>query len=411
VDCPTLPLRVFAGEYPLSSETFITTQAIGLARRGWTIEMVTRRRLPETDPARPTPFPIRDLGAGWRRIPLVATAISALRLAAVGRFTTLGRTLDPMRHGKRALKGHLPVLADAAAVLCPGPSVWLCHYGHNGELLTRLRDSGAVTGPIATVFHGFDVAKRLTDPTPPYRLLAARGDLFLPVSALWRETLLRWGFPADRTVVCPLGIDCGESPVRTTAAALRILSVCRLVEKKGVAYALRGIAALEPGLRVGVRYRIAGDGPLRSQLEALASELGIAGQVDFLGTVPHSRVPDLLRESDVFLLPSITAANGDMEGVPISLIEAMASGLPVVSTRHSGIPELISHGHDGLLVDERDHEAIAASLTRLAKDIDLRQRLGASARATAIERRSLDSCTDRLHALLSALGRSLIAPA
>ncbi len=102
--------------------------------------------------------------------------------------------------------------------------------------------------------------------------------------------------------------------------------------------------------------------PLRGELEKLSADLGIAERVQFLGSQPHKVVKNWLARAHVFVLPSVTAQNGDVEGIPVALMEAMAAGLTVVSTRHSGIPELIEHGVGGFLSPERDVEALAANL-------------------------------------------------
>lgn len=394
-----LPVRVFAGEYPLPSETFITTQAEGLRQRGWRVGIVTRRLHPAPSLALPT----IDLLAGWRRLPVLSTISALGRLIGSGQLRMAARSVDPRRQGLRACKGHLPVLADALRSACPGPAIWLCHYGHNGEMMVRMRELGAITGPVVTIFHGFDVAKRLGDPAPPYELLRRHGDLFLPVSNRWRDALLSWGFPTERTVTCPLGIDCAEMAriEHRPSDRIRLFSICRLVEKKGVEYSLRAIASLEEPLRSQISLRVAGDGPLLRPLRQLADELGIAQAVEFLGAIAHARVPELLADSDIFILPSVTAGNGDMEGVPISLIESMAAGLPVISTLHSGIPELVTNGSDGILVAERDTVALARAIRQLATDEALRKRLGTAARTTAIGTRSLAGCTEHLHSVLS----------
>src|SRR5439155_17216983 len=110
------------------------------------------------------------------------------------------------------------------------------------------------------------------------------------------------------------------------------------------------------------RYHIIGDGPLRTSLERLAAELGLAQRVTFSGSLPHCEVKRQLRSAHLFLLPSVTASDGDMEGIPVALMEAMAAGLIAVSTYHSGIPELIEDGATGFLAPERDTEALAAKL-------------------------------------------------
>src|SRR5699024_2729183 len=150
------------------------------------------------------------------------------------------------------------------------------------------------------------------------------------------------------TEVHHLGVDLEALPMARrdwTSPPMRFVSVCRLIEKKGIEFALRALARMQQDRPERAwSYTIIGDGELRGALEALATELGIADIVRFCGAQPHDVVRRCLAESHVFVLPSVTARNGDVEGIPISLMEAMAAGLVPVSTFHSGIPELIEDG-------------------------------------------------------------------
>jgi colanic acid/amylovoran biosynthesis glycosyltransferase len=139
-----------------------------------------------------------------------------------------------------------------------------------------------------------------------------------------------------------------------------------MVEKKGIAYGLRAMAeAVGQGLPLV--YDIVGDGPLRDDLEQLAKELGIAARVHFHGWQEQTAVAALMDDCDILLAPSVTSVEGDQEGIPVTLMEGMAAGMLVISTYHSGIPELVEPGRSGLLVPERDMPALAAALMSLAK--------------------------------------------
>jgi len=152
---------------------------------------------------------------------------------------------------------------------------------------------------------------------------------------------------------------------------LRVLCVARLVEKKGVPYLCEAVVRL---VRRGVPLRldVIGDGPLHAALRRFVDEQGMQDAIHILGRRDTAYVQQALRGADVFALPSVTAADGDQEGIPVSLMEAMASGVPCLSTVHSGIPELIEDGRSGWLVPERDVEALADVLARIqAGDFDL----------------------------------------
>jgi colanic acid/amylovoran biosynthesis glycosyltransferase len=138
---------------------------------------------------------------------------------------------------------------------------------------------------------------------------------------------------------------------------VRILTVGRLVEKKGHEYAIKALRTIADKHR-NVVYTIVGDGPLRSKLERLVSELRLEENAEFLGSLEDEQLSDIYEQSHTFVLPNVTATDGDREGLPVVLMEAQAVGMPVVSTLHAGIPEGVLVGKSGLLVPERSVEAL-----------------------------------------------------
>jgi len=173
----------------------------------------------------------------------------------------------------------------------------------------------------------------------------------------------------------------------------RILSIGRLREKKGFPTLLAACAML---LKQGLDFEctLVGYGPLEERLKALAGELGLTGRVRFAGKLKHDEVLALYREATVFALPCQIAADGDRDGIPNVLIEAMALGLPVISTPVSGILELIDHDENGLLVPPEDASQLALALTRLFDDPDLGRELGAAARKKVESH--FNACTNAL---------------
>ncbi len=165
--------------------------------------------------------------------------------------------------------------------------------------------------------------------------------------------------------------------------AWQIVQAARLVPKKGFATALHAFAAFGRQYPKAT-FVIAGDGPMEAELRKLTNELGINGRVRFAGFVSQDALQNLFSGSHIFLHPSETAA-GDVEGVPNAMLEAMACGLPVVATRHGGIPEAIEHGRNGLLCAERDADGVAAALLRLANDAVLYRTLTQQASASVHE--------------------------
>ncbi len=247
----------------------------------------------------------------------------------------------------------------------------VCHFGPIGEYGRALRDLGFIDGKLAVFFHAYDLTawfKR--HPRDYYAKLFAEADLLLPISKHWKSLLVRLGAPPDKLRVRHMGVDCASLPFSTRELApgepLRLLSVARLIEKKGIGYALAALALAQQQLPRPFEYHVVGEGPLRAQLESEAEALGLEDRVRFHGPLDSASVQALMQSMHGFLAPSVTAADGDMEGIPVALMEAMAQGLPVISTRHSGIPELVRDGDTGWCVPERDTEALAAALVEWA---------------------------------------------
>lgn len=188
-----------------------------------------------------------------------------------------------------------------------------------------------------------------------------------------------WG---PKVVVNYLGVNDPHRSSETSSGGrdeTLILCVGTLQEKKGQLYLVRACARLQ---RDGVRFRcrLVGDGPSRGLLEQEIRSAGLEHQVQILGYRPHDEIRRLIAQASVMCLPCIVADNGDLDGIPIVLMEAMAAGTPCVTTGVSGIPELIEHDVDGWLVPERDPVALARSLAELLQDARLRRRLGTAAR-------------------------------
>ena len=161
--------------------------------------------------------------------------------------------------------------------------------------------------------------------------------------------------------------------------AWRLFQACRLIEKKGIDVAIRAFAEIHQRFP-NATFRIAGEGPLLEPMEQMAAELGIADAVQFVGFLDQVGLKREMAEAHVFVHPSRIGADGNQEGVPNSMLEAMASGLPVVATHHGGIPEAVEHGVSGWLVQEDDWEGLASGLLSILQDDALRRRLANGAR-------------------------------
>lgn len=403
-------IAVLVSVFPTLSETFVLDQITGLLDRGATVDVLA------TSAGRhgPVHADVERHGLGERTVrpappggPLWRRRLHLVRLTA--------RALAPaLRGGASPTSALTAALADARSAFWWNPPGFPrrprtydaihCHFGPVGNLGLALRNTGFLRGPLYTTFHGFDMSVHLRRVgEDAYARLLRSGDGFLPISQFWRERLIELGAPVGRIAVHHMGVDCGRLPFRARTAPaggpVRLLSVARLVEKKGLDCAIRAVAAAT-ALGQRLDYRIVGDGPLRAALGALIADLGVDDVVSLVGPLARDGVRREMDAAHVLVAPSVTAADGDMEGIPVAIMEAMALGLPVVSTRHSGIPELVRHGHSGILVAERDVDGLTRAIIELAANPDTWPLLAAAARDRVERDFSLERLNDRLLSLL-----------
>jgi len=283
------------------------------------------------------------------------------------------------------------------------PSLIHAHFGIEGvSALGLARHLGI---PLVTTFHGFDATLKTHAmfASPAWfrypllrRRLAREGRLFLCASSFIRQRLLETGFPESRTHTHYIGVDCRTiRPRGDFEEELLILHVARLVEVKGARYLLRAFAKVARTYHP-VRLQIIGDGPLRRPLRALAASLGVADRVEFLGALPHAQVLASMRKAAMLVLPGIRTRTGREEGLGMVLLEAAATGVPLIGSRVGGIPECIVDGKSGFLVPERDDEALARRMAELLEDPARRQRMGAAGRALVEDRFDIDRQTAAL---------------
>lgn len=211
-----------------------------------------------------------------------------------------------------------------------------------------------------------------------------------------------------KTVVVRSGVDLDRfrpTPAPDAQAPFTLLCVASLEEKKGHAILVEALARLDER-GVGFRCLLVGEGEERAAIERRLAEHGLADRVELLGAQPRERVLELLQAAGALVLPSVVTASGKMEGLPVALIEAMAMARPVIATAISGVPELVEDGRNGLLVPQRDADALAAAIERLATDPRLGPALGRAGRAKVEAEYDLRRNVGRLHGLfVAAAGR------
>ena len=277
----------------------------------------------------------------------------------------------------------------------------LAEYGPTG---VRLLEACKLTGlPLVVHFHGFDAYSRevLGQLHEPYLRLFEQAAAIIAVSNHMREQLIRLGAPGEKVHLIPYGVDLDQfGPCHPDLAPKHFLAVGRFVEKKAphlTLVAFQRVLAACPDARL----TIIGGGPLLPVCRQLARALGIDRAIDFRGPQEHDRVAATMRNARAFVQHSVEASNGDCEGTPVAILEAQAAGLPVVSTRHTGINEAILEGKTGYLVDEQDVETMALRMTLLAKDPQLAGRLGMAGRARVHDEFNMQNRIAQLHAIIA----------
>lgn len=384
---PSLRVLALTGDYPVVSKTFVTDQLAGLLRAGHQLDVVAD----QPDPSRAVPasrLPPEVARALRHRPP--SPSVRAFRRLDTARLAlrALGRRPTAVAHllasagpggRRRRLLLALHTLLDAGHV-----DVVHCHFADLAPEVVAVRDMLGLRTAVVTSFHGFDLSRHVERTGGgAFKEVFASGELLLPVSEHWRRRLLEMGAPPERVHVQRMGVDPARfTPVPHLPApegVLRVLSIGRLVEKKGFHHGLDAVARLRDR-GVPARYTLVGDGPLRGALEERVAVLDLGDRVELLGSRGRSEVRALLRSSDVLLCPSVTAADGDSEGIPMVLMEAMSTQLPVVASAHSGIPELVEDGRTGLLAPEGEANVLADHLERLLSSPELARQLGEAGR-------------------------------
>jgi glycosyltransferase involved in cell wall biosynthesis len=317
------------------------------------------------------------------------------------------RGLWPLLRGlARGLRPHAGWRALAissgylAALRRIRPDVVLAEFGPSGAAAREACVAAEI--PLVTFFHGYDATRRSV--TARYRddylaLFRDGAALIAPSRSLARE-LVALGADAERIQIIPYGVDLerfsGGDPA---SAPPLLLAVGRFVEKKAPHLLLLSFARLRES-HPEVELRLIGDGPLLPVCRDLARALGLAHHTHFLGAQAPEVVAEEMRRARALVQHSAEADDGDCEGAPVALIEAAATGIPVVSTRHAGIPEIVLDGKTGLLVGEREVEGFARRMAELVRSPEQAAALGAAAREHAERHFGLARHIERLAAVL-----------
>lgn len=385
-------LLLYCPVFVRPSETFIYDLATELPSRGIEVFVITPRR----DLAEERPFDqvsVVPKPARWSSDRLRNRALGFLRGQANG--------LEASAATHRA---RIRKVVDEI-----GPDVVLAEYGQSGTLLAPLAQTMGI--PLVVCFHGEDATRAARNPVwrTAYRQMFPHVAAATGPSAYIRDQLVELGCEPDRAHVQHNGIRLDRFSFRPSCdrydgGDVRFLFVGRLTPKKDPVSLVRAFAAARKRDKTrNFTLTIAGDGPLRPDVEREVDKLGIREHVYLPGKMAHSEIIELFGNSHIYVQHSVTAPDGDMEGLPVSITEALAIGLPVVSTRHSGIPEVVLDGETGLLVEEGDVAGMGDRMAELAVNTDAWRQFSSAGRTLLEKKFAMPVVMNELRQLLEAV--------
>jgi colanic acid/amylovoran biosynthesis glycosyltransferase len=401
-----MKLAIFVNQFPVLSQTFVLNQVEGLINAGIDVTVIALSQpnggvLSEAIQSRTVYLLKEDKCSFWLK--LLKRTIKVVRGLVFGQNKAMILSALHWQYGHHARSLLLPTIASDIEEPLNFDFI-VCHFGTGGVLVNELRHIGVLKGKVATIFHGFELSvySALEQQKNNYLRLFKETELMLPISNVWKNKLHTLGCPLNKIAVHRMGVDLSHftfQNIKPRTSTFSIFTVARFSEKKGLAFAIRSLALLKN--KVKFHYTIAGFGELRQSLQNLVTELGLNDSVSFVGAINSLQVKEYMLATDVFLQPSITADNGDMEGVPVAIMEAMAMGRVIVSTFHSGIPELIIDNEHGLLAEEKDVEGLAEKIHLLYNNDTLQQKLAIQARKRIEELADVEKLNRQLVELLS----------
>lgn len=372
-----VPVAYLAPELPALSATFVYEELLALERRGYpvlplsvhapaaiakgneplyarciTVYNTPKWRVALAGLSGMFALPGFSKAAGWLLGDLREVGVSATAMKLVFQFLAGVKVAGALRRNEVR---HLHI-----------------HFAHVPTQIGMY--AAALAGiPFSVMAHANDIFERGL----LLKQKAERSRMFLTISEHNLAYLRSLGLPEEKLAVVRCGVSF-EGPASWPQAidkqVYRIGTLGRLVEKKGVDVLLEAVSGMP-----GVQLSIAGDGPLLEELKAKATALGVASSVEFVGSLSHWEVARWMAGLDVFALACKQDRNGDMDGIPVVLMEAMSQGIPVVSTRLSGIPELVIDGRTGLLAAPGDAEDLRAKLSQMLGSAELRNALALAA--------------------------------
>ena len=384
-----MKVAIIVGTFPFLSETFILNQITGLIDHGHEVNIyadklgdiskvhsdVVKYHLLERT------YFVGNYGNSLYRL---LNFLPILLTKFYKHPRILFEALNIKKYGREAKSLRTLYLAESLLDKQLNYDIIHCHFGPNGIKGIFLRNAGIIKGKIVTTFHGRDVhfhpKKHGRD---VYNQLFKECDLFTVNSKFTGDKIRELGCKKENIIKHPVGLELERFAPKKREVdfnhRIKIVTVGRLVEKKGIEYSIRAVSKVLNN-HSNLEYKIVGEGALRRSLETLITELGLENEVKLLGWKTHDELQELYDESHIFILSSVTATDGDMEGQGLVLQEAQAMGLPVLSTLHNGIPDGVLNGKSGFLVPERDIDALADKINYLVENPEVWSDMGMAGR-------------------------------
>lgn len=356
-------LGVYSSGYPKLSQTFVDKQINALVDNNCHVTILTDKKSQSASIVK-TNLNIIDLS------PEVKSKLLRLALYFIFLFLALIKGKGKVavfisKDSKLTFSQKLSIIRSLVKGIELDFDVILVHFGNFGYYISRLKEVGVISGKVAVIFHGYEISRKkvLEENLEAYRACFKTCDFFLPVSKLWKDKLVGMGCNRNKVYVSRMGIDLDDfiyENSNSKSEVFRLIQVGRLTKKKGILDTIKAISLLPRNF--DIQLDIVGSGELDGAARELVNQLELADTIRLHGPLPNAEVKKLLSQSNAYILPSKVADDGDMEGIPVALMEAMAVGIPVISTYHSGIPELIDDGVSGFLVNEGDINALAQAI-------------------------------------------------
>ena len=391
-------------EFPILSETFILNQIAGAIDRGCEVDIYAEVR-GKSDKVHPLveKYHLLERTYYLPELPenLAVRAIEGLKLIpqyAVTCPRQLWRSLIPFPLTDLTLS--LWMLHTIIPNINKNYDIIHCQFGTQSFRSMAFRQVNAPTAKLITTFRGYDISSFVRQKgRDVYQQLFRYGDFFLTNCDFFRDKAISIGCPTDKIKVNRSGLDCDRFTYRPRSfpedGYVQIATTGRLVEKKGIEYVIHAVARLVPTYP-RLRYKIIGEGELRGHFADLIEELNLTENIELMGWRNETEIVETLHHTHIFVAPSITAADGNQDA-PINVLkEAMAIGLPVVSTYHGGIPELVEDGKSGFLVPERNAAALADKLGYLIEHPKIWSPMGKAGREFVLQHYNLDQINDDL---------------